>query len=177
MLPRWKPKRAIQVPAIALLSILAFTGSAPAVGSLHSLRADRSWMWPLEAPHPIVRPFVAPQTPYTSGHRGIDIAAASAATVRAPASGIVHYSGFVVDRNLISLDHGGGIISSFEPVLSALAEGAVVHRGQQIGVLQSGHCRASCLHLGVRRNGQYVSPLNYLGGIAHSVLLPTRPLP
>ena len=131
----------------------------------------------MDAPHPIVRPFIAPVTPYASGHRGIDIAAAEGTTVRAPASGIVHFSGFVVDRYVVSIDHGRGILSSFEPVLSTLAEGTVVQRGEPIGALQSGHCRAPCLHLGVRVNGMYVSPLNFLGGIPHSVLLPTRALP
>ena len=94
----------------------------------------------------------------------------------APADGVIHFSGFVVDRSLVSIDHGGGLISSFEPVLPSLAEGAIVRRGEQIGTLQSGHCRVPCLHFGVRLHGEYLSPLNFLGGIERSVLLPTRDL-
>ncbi len=94
----------------------------------------------------------------------------------------MHFVGVVVDRSVISIEHAGGLISSFEPVSSPLAEGVLVHRGEQIGTLraakagapQSGHCGAPCLHFGVRLHGQYVSPLNYLGGIPHSILLPTR---
>ena len=160
-----------------LLTVLILSGSSPATGSALNARNTTAWVWPVAAPHPVVQPFVAPTTAYSAGHRGIDIAASLDAEVRAPASGIVHFSGFVVNRNLISIDHGGGVLSSFEPVLSDLADGTAVRRGQLIGVLQSGHCKTSCLHFGVRLFGQYVSPMNYLGGIAHSVLLPTRPLP
>src|SRR5690606_31996405 len=124
----------------------------------------------------IVRPFVAPATPYASGHRGIDIRGTAGAAVVAPADGVVHFSGFVVDRPVLSIRHPGGLISSYEPVTSELVAGTVVHRGDTIGALQSGHGGAPCLHFGVRLHGDYVSPLLYLGGIPRSVLLPTRRL-
>ncbi len=135
------------------------------------------WVWPIASPHPVVRPFIAPETPYAPGHRGIDIAATAGAPVLSPSDGVVHFSGFVVDRDVISIDHGGGVISSFEPVSSNLIEGSLVTRGDAIGTLEPGHCRQPCLHMGVRVGGQYVSPLNFLGGLAPSVLLPTRELP
>jgi murein DD-endopeptidase MepM/ murein hydrolase activator NlpD len=56
-----------------------------------------------------------------------------------------------------------------------LVAGDAVRRGEVVGVLQPGHCSRPCLHFGVRRHGEYLSPLNFLGGIPHSVLLPTRP--
>ncbi|WP_443208538.1 hypothetical protein [Salinibacterium sp. PAMC 21357] len=40
--------------------------------------------------------------------------------------------------------------------------------------MQAGHCTRPCLHFGVRVEGEYVSPLNYLSGIPRAVLLPTR---
>jgi murein DD-endopeptidase MepM/ murein hydrolase activator NlpD len=169
-----------------LLALTLSAGTASATGAALGLESARSdlvaagageWAWPLDEPHEIVRPFIAPATPYGSGHRGIDLAGAAGADVLAPADGIVHFSGFVVDRPVLSIDHGGGLVSSFEPVASDLVAGQVVHRGDRIGALQSGHCRAPCLHLGVRLHGQYVSPLLYLGGIPYPVLLPTRPLP
>jgi murein DD-endopeptidase MepM/ murein hydrolase activator NlpD len=153
---------------------VAFAGAAPTTWAAPAAGTAAVWAWPVEAPHPIVRSFIAPETPYSAGHRGIDINAERGAIVRTPADGVIHFSGFVVNRNLISINHGGGLISSFEPVHSELAEGTVVHRGQPIGTLQSGHCRVTCLHLGARLHGQYISPLNFLGGIPHSVLLPTR---
>jgi murein DD-endopeptidase MepM/ murein hydrolase activator NlpD len=60
-------------------------------------------------------------------------------------------------------------------VESTLSAGEAVSRGQLVGALLPGHCAlVPCLHFGVRLNGEYVSPLNYLGGIRRAVLLPTR---
>jgi murein DD-endopeptidase MepM/ murein hydrolase activator NlpD len=132
------------------------------------------WLWPVDGGHAIVRPYLAPTSDYGAGHRGIDIA--STDVLRAPADGIVHYSGTVVNRGVLSIDHGDGVISSYEPVTSALHTGDLVHRGEVIGEIQPGHCAELCLHLGVRLNGAYVSPLNYLGGVPRAVLLPTRTL-
>lgn len=131
------------------------------------------WAWPVAAPHPIVRPYLAPATPYAAGHRGIDIRAPAGAEVRAPADGVVHFAGVVVDRPVLSLDHGGSVLSSYEPVTTTLQEGDIVRRGQPIGTLESGHCAAdACLHVGVRISGEYVSPLLFLGGQPRAVLLP-----
>lgn len=174
------PRHSAHITALAVLALCTLTGAATGFGSVDRstapLAVSASWTWPVPAPHPIVQPFIAPETQYSAGHRGIDIAAPADSIVRSPADGVIHFSGFVVNRSLVSIDHGGGILSSFEPVHSDLAEGTLVRRGEQIGVLQSGHCSTPCLHLGVRVQGRYVSPLNYLGTLAPSVLLPTRPI-
>lgn len=167
--------------SIAVLLVLTFlTGAAPVAGAtppkVGATPASAHWVWPLDPPHTIARPFIAPATQYSSGHRGIDVRGAEGEPVIAPADGIVHFSGFVVDRPVLSIRHPDGLISSYEPVTTSLVAGTEVHRGDTIGALQSGHCGAPCLHFGVRRHGEYVSPLNYLGGIPRSVLLPTRPL-
>lgn len=131
------------------------------------------WAWPVEAPHPVVRDFAAPATPYAPGHRGIDIGGALGAEVRAPAAGTVHFAGVVVDRPVISIRHDSGELSSFEPVEPAVAAGDRVARGEVIGHLQDGHCElTTCLHFGVRLNGEYISPRLYLGGVERAVLLP-----
>lgn len=168
-----------KVAAAVLLLLTLMTGAAPAAGATPTHTTPR-WNWPIDAPRVIARPFIAPATPYSAGHRGIDLWADAGAAVYAPADGIVHFAGVVVDRPVISVEHPGGLISSFEPVASSLVAGTLVHRGEAIGHIlgapQSGHCGAPCLHFGVRLHGQYVSPLNYLGGIPRSVLLPTRSL-
>lgn len=169
--------RVPKVTAIGMLIALMLTGTSPTAIALPDSEAGSGWSWPVGSPHTIVRAYIAPETAYSRGHRGIDIGAPAGADVLAPIDGVIHFSGFVVDRDLVSIDHGGGVISSFEPVLSTLAEGTVVRRGERIGALQSGHCGAPCLHLGVRVHGQYVSPLNFLEGLERSVLLPTRSLP
>lgn len=130
------------------------------------------WSWPVEAQRPIARPFLAPPTPYASGHRGIDIRASPGSEVRAPAAGVVHFAGFVVDRPVVSIRHAGGVLSSFEPVEPLVATGDRVARGQVIGMLLPGRCAGGCLHLGARIDGGYVNPLLFLGGLEHSVLYP-----
>ena len=130
------------------------------------------WAWPVAPPHPVVRPYLAPATPYAAGHRGIDIATPDGATLYAPDDGVVHFAGWVVDRPVLSIDHGDGVLSSYEPVTTTLTAGDVVRRGQAIGLVESGHCGTPCLHLGVRVDGAYVSPLLYLGDQPRAVLLP-----
>lgn len=131
------------------------------------------WAWPIAAPHPVVRPFVAPATPYAAGHRGIDIRSPGP-EVFSPAAGVVSFAGVVVDRPVLSIRHPGGVVSSYEPVETTLVAGDAVSSGQLVGTLLPGHCASLCLHFGVRVDGQYVSPLTFLGGIPRSILLPTR---
>lgn len=133
------------------------------------------WAWPVAAPHPIVRPFIAPATAYGAGHRGIDISAPVGSLVRSPADGVVHFAGVVVDRPVLSIAHAGGVLSSFEPVVAAVSAGDLVRRGQVVGTLAAGHCATGCLHLGARLDGEYVNPLLLLlGEVRWAVLLPVR---
>ncbi|WP_238439352.1 M23 family metallopeptidase [Microbacterium sp. JZ31] len=91
----------------------------------------------------------------------------------APASGTVAFSGTVVDRPLLTIDHGGGLVTTLEPVLSDLSPGDAVSRGDVVGqVAAGGHAAPGSLHLGVRLNGEYVNPLLLLGGVPRAVLLP-----
>jgi murein DD-endopeptidase MepM/ murein hydrolase activator NlpD len=139
--------------------------------------ASGHWLWPVEPPRIVARPYLAPATPYSAGHRGIDIETAST-VVLAPADGVVHFAGFVVDRPVLSLRHTGQVLSSFEPVTTTLVAGSEVRRGDVIGTLEPGHCAVVlCLHVGVRLGGEYLSPLLYFGGLERSVLLPTRTFP
>jgi murein DD-endopeptidase MepM/ murein hydrolase activator NlpD len=145
--------------------VLVLPGSSAAV-------SEPRWSWPVSGAHTIIRPYLAPATAYAAGHRGIDIAATGVVT--APADGVVHFAGFVVDRPVLSITHADGVISSYEPVTTALHEGDTVRRGETIATVEPGHCIQLCLHFGVRIDGQYVSPMLFLGGLPHSVLLPTR---
>lgn len=155
--------------------VLASALLVPLVLSAGPAAADPPrWVWPTPAPHALVRQYLAPATPYGPGHRGIDIAAPSPA-ITAPADGVVHFSGVVVDRPVLSIRHAGGFISSYEPVASTLVAGDTVSSGDPIGTLELGHCgQVPCLHFGVRLDGDYVNPLLLLGGVPRSVLLPTR---
>lgn len=103
----------------------------------------------------------------------MDIAAAMQAPVLAPADGVVAFSGTVVDRPLVTLDHGGGYVSTWEPVESPLSPGDVVEAGAVIGTLAGGgHSVPGTLHVGVRLDGQYVNPRPLFGEVPRAVLLP-----
>jgi murein DD-endopeptidase MepM/ murein hydrolase activator NlpD len=132
-------------------------------------------MWPVAPPRAVVRPYLAPPTPYAAGHRGIDLRAAAGADVLAPDDGVVHFAGMVVDRPVLSISHSGGVLSSFEPVSTSLLAGDAVRRGDAIGTVLPGHCTTPCVHLGARVGGEYVNPLVFLGGVGWSVLLPVTP--
>ncbi|MBO1740540.1 peptidoglycan DD-metalloendopeptidase family protein [Leifsonia sp. TF02-11] len=133
------------------------------------------WRWPV-APPRIVQAYAAPPSPYAAGHRGIDLAAATSTVVVAPSDATVHFAGVVVDRPVLTLDHGSGILSSYEPLLAdGLTAGDTVTRGSPLGVVGTGaHCSNSCLHVGVRIDGDYVSPLLFFDRVPRSVLLPLR---
>jgi murein DD-endopeptidase MepM/ murein hydrolase activator NlpD len=134
------------------------------------------WSWPVGPPHDVLRPFTAPANRYGPGHRGVDIAASPGSPVRAPAAGVVSFAGVVVDRPVLSIQHDEDLVSSFEPVTATVSAGDRVSAGQVVGVVASGaHCAERCLHFGVRRHGQYISPVLFLGGIARAVLLPLPP--
>jgi murein DD-endopeptidase MepM/ murein hydrolase activator NlpD len=147
--------------------ILAGSATTPAP-------APASWSWPLSPKPSVLRTFDPPDKPWLSGHRGVDLGPTSdGAPVTAPADGVVTFAGVVVDRPVLSIDHGDGHKSSFEPVTSDLKAGDAVRKGQVIGALEAGHCSsATCLHWGVRRGEDYVNPLGFVEDMRPSILLP-----
>lgn len=159
--------RAVAASTAALLALTAATPDPQRV-------PEARWSWPVASAHSISRPYVAPATKYGAGHRGVDIRAPAGSAVRAPANGIVHFAGFVVDRPVLSIAHPGGLLSSFEPVEASVSVGDHVVRGQVVGVLLAGHCASSCLHLGARVDGEYVNPLLFLGDLPRALLLPVH---
>lgn len=115
--------------------------------------------WPLPPPHPVVRAFEAPASPFGPGHRGVDLSAAAGTTVLAAADGVVVYAGAVAARTLVSLQHRNGLRTTYEPVAPTVTAGHAVRRGEVIGHLQPGHCASPCLHWGARRGTEYLDPL------------------
>ena len=168
-------RRGLHLLAVwAAVGVLGFAASSGDVGASGvEIAPDPGWRWPLAPPVQVAAPFLAPATRYSAGHRGIDLVAATGTPVLAPTDGVVSFAGTVVDRPLVTIDHGDGVLVSLEPVLASAAEGEPVARGQPIGsVAAGGHCADGCLHLGVRVYGEYVSPLAFITGLPRAVLLP-----
>jgi len=116
-----------------------------------------------------------PAQNWLPGHRGIDLATSVGRSVSSPAAGEVTYTGVVVNRPVVSVRHAGGFVSSLEPVDATLRVGDVVEAGDALGTVSTaaGHCAPdACIHWGLRRDDQYVNPLDYLRGYGQVRLLP-----
>jgi len=154
---------------VQLLLITSLIASV--IASLFS-PPEATWEWPTSGSHLIVRDFDAPQTPWGPGHRGVDIAASGSTTLRAPVSGTLRFAGQVVSRGVVTIETREGFLVSMEPVTTTLEPGSSVRAGQSIGIIESGHCPTRCVHLGLRIDGNYVSPLAFLGHERRAVLMP-----
>jgi len=138
------------------------------------------WSWPLQPEPTVLRAFEKPPQKWKPGHRGVDLSTGGRASpITSPSAGIVSFAGTVVDRGVLSIDHGGGRVSSFEPVTTKLLKGQAVGRGELVATAANpgidgspGHCGVPCLHWGVRVDGEYVDPLSFVSDRRPSVLLP-----
>ena len=142
-------------------------GSGPGSGS-----GPEDWIWPLES-FRLESPFVAPAHRYGPGHRGVDLRALHTRQVRAPADGTVVFVGEVAGRGILTIDHGGGLVSTLEPVDADLIAGATIAQGDTAGtIMLGGHTASGAVHFGLRLDGEYVNPLLLLGTVPRAVLLP-----
>ncbi len=143
--------------------------------------ASRGWVPPLDrevADLGVLAPFDPPEHDWLPGHRGVDLAAAPAETVRSPAPGVVSFTGPVAGRDVVVVLHDDGLRTSLEPVTASVGRGERVTSGSVLGTVQAAesaagsHCAATCVHWGVRRGERYLDPLALLGDRPPIVLLP-----
>jgi murein DD-endopeptidase MepM/ murein hydrolase activator NlpD len=144
------------------------------------------WQRPVRGP--VLRAFALSSDRFARGqHRGVDLAAALGAPVRAACGGRVRFAGRVPGGGRTVSVVCGRLAATYQH-LGALA----VHRGEllapgatvgTVGRSADGRTRRPHLHLGAREtaSGRYVDPLTLLGsppGVAPPVAgLPRRPLP
>lgn len=91
--------------------------------------------------------------------------------------GVVVYAGPLADRGVVSVDHAGGLRTTYEPLRASVRAGQLIRRDEPLGMLAAGHlgCPApACLHWGLRRDGTYLDPL-VLVRPGHVRLLPWQP--
>lgn len=126
--------------------------------------------WPLAGIPQLVRPFEPPSHEYGPGHRGADLAGDHEQPVLSAGDGVVVHAGRLTDRELVSVEHPGGLRTTYEPVSPTVTAGQRVATGQPLGTLQAGHpgCRAApprtCLHWGARQEDRYLDPTRLVGG-------------
>jgi murein DD-endopeptidase MepM/ murein hydrolase activator NlpD len=128
--------------------------AAPAVVS------SSGFIWPVSGP--VTSPF---GWRWGRMHEGIDIAAPSGTPIRAAASGVVIYAGWMGGYgNLVVVDHGGGVATAYAHASAiAVGNGQSVAQGQVVSYVGcTGHCFGAHLHFEVRVNGAPVDPLGYL---------------
>ena len=134
-------------------------------------RADEVRLqWPLRPGVPAVtRGFDAPRPDWQRGHRGVDLAGAPGRPVYAAGRGTVVFAGLLAGRPVVSVQHPGGLRTSYEPVQAVVRPGQLVDSGSPLGRLVTGHpgCpAAACLHWGAMwgpaQRADYVDPLGLL---------------
>ena len=174
--------RLLLLPVVLALLVSAVASASPSANAATDLArppvgselatSARDWAWPVH-PVRVVAGYVAPVHRYGPGHRGIDLTASDRADVRAPADGVIAYSGDIAGRGVVTIDHHGGLVTTLEPVAGELAVGERVAQGQRIGTASvGGHAAPGTIHFGVRLDGEYINPLLLLGALPRAVLLP-----
>ena len=111
---------------------------------------------PVDAP--VADPYRPPQNPYGPGNRGVEYDTEPGDVVRAAAAGTVVFSGAVAGSLYVTLDHGGGVVSTYSYLQRiSVRAGADVARGQVIAIA------GERLHFSVRVDGSYADPAGFVG--------------
>lgn len=149
----------------AVVLIVALSGGLLSGGMRAEAAPTGAYTWPLNPRPQVVRTFDKPAQNWLPGHRGVDLAGAPGQVVLAAGAGIVVFVGTVGGKPVVSVDHDGGLRTTYEPVTATVVEGRRVERGSPIGVLEPGHpecAAAACLHWGLRRDREYLDPLGLI---------------
>lgn len=175
-------RTAAAMVVLAAAAALTLTPAATAISGASAApgwgAGTAVWGWPVQpgGPEHVVRRFDPPANRYGPGHRGVDLDALVGQPVLAVGTGQVAFAGTIAGRGVVSVDHAGGLRTTYQPVRATVTAGDPVARGQLLGTLtgEPGHCLpGTCLHWGLRRGSTYLDPLALLG--AEPVrLLPLR---
>lgn len=166
---------------VAVVVLLAFAGPAqptsPVDLELAGEATPAAYQWPLAGQPAVTRRFEPPEQRWLPGHRGVDLAAQPGAMVRAAGAGTVFFAGPVAGTGVVSVEHAGGLRTTYQPLTPVVAAGDQVAAGDPIGILEPGHAGCptlACLHWGLRRGEVYLDPLSLLG-LGQVRLLPLTP--
>lgn len=140
--------------------------------------ASGGMVWPVAGP--ILRGFDGPDSPYSAGHRGIDIAAPVGTPFHAPEDGVVSFAGKVAGALYVSIDHADGVRSTCSWLTTiTVKKGETVTAGEVIGTTGLGHPGSDMpphLHFGMKVDGVYVDPMSLLRALDLSGIIRLVPV-
>ena len=147
-------------PALVACVCLCVVGSAAAAPVALSPPTDA----------PILDPFRLPDGPYGAGNRGIEYDTADGDLVRAASGGVVAFAGPVAGSLFVSVDHPGGLRTTYGFVGRILVRrGMSIERGDLVA------SAAGPFHFTVRLHGEYLDPETLFGRARTRVrLIPHR---
>ena len=131
-------------------------------------KATGSLSWPLPASDYVTSGFGHRESPTagaSSNHQGIDIGASTGSSITAADGGTVITASYSSSAgNYVVISHGNGLSTVYMHCSKLLvSEGDTVSKGQTIAKVGStGYSTGPHLHFGVRKNGSYVDPTDYV---------------
>ena len=151
---RWRAARLLLAPAVTMALAVTMLPAATAAAAHHHERPV--FRPPVDAP--VTDPFRPPENPYGPGNRGVEYDTEPGDVVRAAARGTVVFAGAVAGTLHVTVDHGGGLVSSYSYLQRiGVRVGTEVHQGSVIGVA------GERLHFSVRLEGAYTDPGGFIG--------------
>ena len=178
MTPKLFRPRLIPLIFLLICSIWLIQFPAPMaharVAQKSSSLPGQVWLIPVTAPALLVRDFEQSLNRYAKGHRGLDYSVTQNQPLFAPANGQLAFSGQVGGKPVVAIAHDSGFKTAFEPACSDVPLGTPLIAGEPFARAcpwsgYKSHCAPwFCLHFSLRHNGEYLSPLALIGGIAPS---------
>lgn len=146
--------------ALTAISCALFASASPALAWVDPVAGTRQ-------PAGVSRPAEIPERNWQPGHRGVDLPARAGDPVLAAGDGTVAFVGAVAGTPVVSVDHPGGIRTTYQPVRTTLAVGDRVSEGQPIGTLARASAAYSGAHDGLHWGAlagkdTYIDPLRLL---------------
>lgn len=142
--------------------------SASAAGGSVVNGSTTGFRWPLNISATITCSFgyrKSPTTGASSNHEGIDIGAPAGTTIVAANSGTVLRAGYQSKAgNFVQINHGNGYVTVYYHCSRIfVSTGQSVSKGEKIAAVGStGVSTGNHLHFGVKVNGTFKNPLNYV---------------
>jgi len=129
---------------------------------------ELSFQWPVPSSSRVTSTFgdrEAPVEGASTSHKGIDIGAEEGCSIKAAESGTVVISTYSQSAgNYVMISHGGGVYTVYMHMSEInVSEDQEVSKGETIGTVgNTGYSTGPHLHFGIRIDGSYDDPLNYV---------------